>query len=82
MKEIEIEWMGYGIYPHSEKGIQENTYKKPIQHCLAYNNYLAMTCRQRKPRSKSTKDERTFFSTFYGLNKLINMNECDILYNK
>ena len=74
--------MGYGIIPIQKKSVQGSNYKQPIPYGLSYSKSFALVCRQRKSRIKSLKKENTFFRRLYSLDRLIDVNECDILCNK
>ena len=68
--------------PISKNHIQENNYEEPRHHGLSYDLPKTNAIIQSSTTEQPKEDDRNFFRIFYGLNKLIDVNECELLCNK
>ena len=73
---------GLGDIPIRKIIIDKEHFQKPqrqgITYAISKNNYI----KQYMCTEKSQKEKKNVFRILYGLNKIIDVNECEILYNK
>ena len=68
--------------PIEKSRLQSDNYNNPTIHGFQYKNQSSNNIqRNYETKEKQTKKDKTFFRLFYGLNKLIDVNECDYLCN-
>ena len=73
-----------GLYdiPIYKNLIHKNNYVEPQHHGLSYKLPKTNSIVQSTPTEQPKEDNRKLFRIFYGLNKPIDVNECDLLCNK
>ena len=68
--------------PIEKSRLQSDNYNNPAIHGFQYKNQSSNNIQRNcATKEKQTKKDKNFFRLFYGLNKLIDVNECDYLCN-